>query len=251
MTSDFLTDLLLVVPHPDDEVFGSGAMLARTAARGKAATLTLTRGAAGLTLGLTTRAGLADRREGELRAALATLGVQDITILDYQDYVPDANRGMLEHPGLVAADHAAVLAAVLDAFDRTRPRAVLTFPPNGANGHPDHCFTNAIVLEAFAKASTKPERLYYFASATPFVGPQRPGFLEESEMHARYLVPTHTAAAGAELVTKLSAMACHETQALSVLGFMRQHAARLLDETFHRAYPPVAAGVGMTVVELL
>lgn len=251
MTPDYLTDLLLVVPHPDDEVFGSGAVLARTAGRGRAATLTLTRGAAGRTLGLTTRDGLAAKREQELRASLAMLGVADVTILDYQDFVPDADRGMPPHPGLVAADRSELVALVVAELNRTRPRAVLTFPPNGSNGHPDHCLTNEVVLEAFHAAEPRPERLYYFASPRRFAGPQRPGFLEEPLMLERHLPPTHVAAAGAELVQKLAAMGCHESQALSVVGFMREHASRLLEETFHRAYPPVPAGAPAETVELL
>ncbi len=251
MGTDYFTDLLLVVPHPDDEVFGSAGVLARTAATGRAATLTLTRGAAGRTLGLCARADLADTRELELRASLATLGVRDVTILDHQDYVPDADRGMPEHPGLAAVDFRELLADVLGVMNRTRPRALLTFPPNGANGHPDHCVTNRLVSEAFHAADVRPERLYYFASFAPFKGPQRGGFLEESEMHRRYLAPTHAAAAAGQLEVKLAAMGCHETQALSVLSFMRSSPGRLLEETFHRSYPPVAGDAGVESIELL
>lgn len=251
MASAPRTDLLLIVPHPDDEVFGSGAMLARTARSGRAATLTLTRGAAGRTLGLTNRDGLAARREAELRAALAALGVQDVTILDHQDYVPDADRGLPPHPGLAGVDRSELVAAVANVLERTRPRAVLTFPPNGANGHPDHCLTNEIVLEALEVAPERPERVYYFANPRRFEGPQRPGFLEEDEMRRRWLPPTHAAPAGEELASKLAAMGCHETQALSVLGFMREQPARILVETFHRAFPSVAAGSGVEELLLL
>jgi len=251
MSTVFLSDLLLVVPHPDDEVFGSAGVLARTAAAGRTATLTLTRGAAGRTLGLCTRAELAGKRELELRASLGVLGVQDVTILGHQDYVPDADRGLPEHPGLAGLDFGELLADVLGVLNRTRPRALLTFPPNGSNGHPDHCLTHRLAFDAFHAADVQPERLYYFASFTPFKGPQRPGFLDESEMHGRYLAPTHAAAVGSELESKLAAMACHETQALSVLGFMRNSPGRLLEETFHRSYPPVAAGAEVERVGFL
>lgn len=251
MSDDHLTDLLLVVPHPDDEVFGVGAVLARTASTGRAATLTLTRGGAGRTLGLATRAGLPEARERELRASLAALGVQDATILDYPDYVPDADRGMERRPGLAGVDRDLLLGEVVAVMERTRPRAVVTFGPNGSNGHPDHCVTHELVLAAFAVVRPRPERLYYFASPQPFTGPQREGFLEEPEMHRRRVDVTHASDAGAELVRKLAAMACHETQALSVLGFMRSFPARLLTETFHRAFPPVEEGSGVEKVSLL
>jgi LmbE family N-acetylglucosaminyl deacetylase len=79
-----MTDILLIVPHPDDEVFGVGGLLARTAASGRTvATLTLTRGRAGRTLGLCSQEELPALREQELRGSLAALGVEDVTVLDH------------------------------------------------------------------------------------------------------------------------------------------------------------------------
>ena len=251
MSPDYLTDLLLVVPHPDDEVFGLGAMLARMAAAGRVATLTLTRGAAGKTLGLATRAELPNVRERDLRASLAALGVQDVTILDHQDYVPDDDRGMPRHPGLAGADRAALLAEIEAVLARTRPRVVFTFAPNGSNGHPDHCLTSELTFQAFDRAAVRPEALYCFASSQPFRGPQREGFLPEDEMVRRAVSVTHVADAGSELPRKLAAMACHETQALSVLGFMRSNPERLITETFHRVYPPVPRSAAVQRVETL
>ncbi len=251
MSTDYLTDLLLVVPHPDDEVFGVGAMLARMADCGRVATLTLTRGAAGRTLGLATRAELPNVRERELRASLAALGVQDMTILDYQDYVPDDERGMPRHPGLVGVDRATLLGEIEAVLARTRPRVLFTFAPNGSNGHPDHWLTSELTFEAFDRAEVRPEKLYCFASPQPFRGPQREGFLPEDEMLRRAVPVTHVAEAGSELIKKLAAMACHETQALSVLGFMRSNPARLITETFHQVYPPVPAGAEVVRVEKL
>lgn len=236
-----MTDLLLIVPHPDDEVFGAGALLARIAASGgRAAILTLTRGAAGRTLGLCSRAELPEVRERELRASLEQLGVEDATILDHQDYVPDDDRGVPPHPGLAALPREELLGEMLAVIERTRPRVVLTFPPNGSNGHPDHVVTSELATEAFRRAAHRPEALYYYASDAPFVGPQRPGFLPEERMHERALRPTHYLEADEHLALKLKAMACHETQALSVMGFMRRMPERLLVESFHRAEPPLS-----------
>lgn len=247
-----MTELLLIVPHPDDEVFGAGALLARTAAAGgRTAILTLTRGAAGRTLGLCSREELPTVREAELREALRTLGVEDITIADYQDYVPDDDRGLPPHVGLAAVPEQELLAKMVEVIERTRPKAVLTFPPNGSNGHPDHVVTSALATEAVKRAEHRVRALYYYATERRFEGPQRPGFLPEEEMHARYLEPTHKFGAGDELATKLSAIACHRTQALSVLGFMREMPERLLVETFHRALPPVAAGAEVVRISRL
>lgn len=247
-----MTDLLLIVPHPDDEVFGAGALLARTAAAGgRTAVLTLTRGAAGRTLGLCTRAELPAVREAELRAALDTLGVQDVTILDYQDYVPDDDRGLPPHPGLAAVPEERLLTQMIEVIERVQPKAVLTFPPNGANGHPDHVVTSELATRAVKEAQHRSKALYYYASDKTFEGPQRPGFLPEEQMQALHLMPTHRFDAGDELALKLSAIACHRTQALSVLGFMRNMPERLLIETFHRALPPVAEGAEVVRISRL
>jgi len=247
-----MCDVLLVVPHPDDEAFGCGALLARTAASGRGvATLTLTRGRAGRTLELCTRAELPEVREQELRTSLATLGVSDATILDYPDFVPDADRGMDPDPGLAGVERSRLVADVAAHIERTAPRVVLTFPPNGSNGHPDHVTTHDVVVEALAGTRHRVERLYYFASDRPFDGPQLDGFLAGEEMRARHLAPTHVVAAERFLETKLRAIASHRTQALSVVTFMERFPHRLVMETFHRAVPPVEPGVGTISVDAL
>ena len=247
-----MTELLLIVPHPDDEVFGAGALLARTVATGGgAAVLTLTRGAAGRTLGLCTRSELPAMREAELRAALETLGVADVTIADYRDFVPDDDRGMAPHAGLAAEPEEELLALMLQVIERTRPKTVLTFPPNGANGHPDHVVTSRLVQLAVQRAEHRVQSLYYYASERRFAGPQRPGFLAEEQMQALHLAPTHRLEAGEDLPRKLSAIACHRTQALSVLGFMRSMPERLMVETFHRANPPAPTGAEAVLVSRL
>lgn len=233
-----MTDLLLIVPHPDDEVFGAGGLFARMAADGRrVATLTLTRGRAGRSLDLCDRADVPGVREAELRASLAALGVEDVTVLDHPDFVPDSSRGLEPHPGLRAVGRERLLRDIVPVLDRTRPEAVLTFPPNGSNGHPDHMETNALVLAALARAEHRPQRVYYFASEQPYGGPARPGFLDPEAIRAAHLPPTHVVEAGPFVEAKLRAMGQHQTQALSVVGFLRAFPRRILVETFHRASP--------------
>jgi LmbE family N-acetylglucosaminyl deacetylase len=244
-----MTDLLLIVPHPDDEVFGAGGLFARMAAHGRrVATLTLTRGRAGRSLDLCDRAAVPEVREAELRASLAALGVEDVTVLDHPDYVPDDSRGLEPHPGLRAVPHEPLLEQIVAVLERTRPRAVLTFPPNGSNGHPDHMETHALAHAALDHASHRPERLYYFASDRPYDGPARPGFLAPERIRAGHLPPTHYVEVGPFIEDKIRAMGQHQTQALSVLGFMRAFARRLLVESFHRAQPEAGTDQGARTV---
>jgi LmbE family N-acetylglucosaminyl deacetylase len=234
-----MTDLLLIVPHPDDEVFGVGGVLARTVASGRtAATLTLTRGRAGRTLGLCSQEELPALREQELRGSLAALGVKDVTILDHPDFVPDAERGLPPHRGLETVPAEQLIAEIRSAIERTEPRTIVTFGPNGSNGHPDHVCTHHRVHEALERSDHRPEALYYFASTTPYHGGSRPGFLDPDEIRGLQLLATHHVPVGDFMTTKLRAIGHHRSQALSVATFLRDLADRLVTETFHRADPP-------------
>jgi N-acetylglucosamine malate deacetylase 2 len=247
-----MIDLLLIVPHPDDEVFGSGGLFARMAAQGKkVATLTLTRGGAGRSLGLVEAAALPERREQELRASLDALGVRDVFVWDYPDYVPDDTRGIPHRDGLQAIPPEDLVPKIATLTEELRPRAVLTFPPNGANGHPDHVATHRYTLSALETAQHRPERLYYFASEAPYSGESRRGFLAAEEIRALHLPTTHYVEVGPYVEAKLRAMGQHETQARSVLMFMRMFTRRLLHESFHRARPSVPPGEGARTVESL
>jgi LmbE family N-acetylglucosaminyl deacetylase len=221
-----MVDLMLIVPHPDDEVFSCGGLFTKMAQFNKrVATLTLTRGGAGRTLDLCTREELPALREAELRASLSILGVSDPYIFDYPD-------GRLID--LAEADIVPTIAALLDEL---KPKGVITFPPNGSNGHPDHVASHRLVKAALATSSHRPDALYYFAAERPYSGPARAGFMTPEEIRAAHLSPTHYLDAGPYLENKLRAMGQYETQARSVLMFMRKFPRRLTVESFHRAVP--------------
>lgn len=246
------TDLLLVVPHPDDEVFGAGGMFARMAAHGRSvATLTLTRGRAGRTLGLAEQPALADLRERELRASLAALGVKEVRIEDFPDFVTATDRGLDQHPGLEGVEPKRVVAPIVRALEELRPRVVLTFAPNGSNGHPDHVCTHRSVMAALERSDHRPDALYYYASERPYEGPPRNGFLDSTELRRLHLPPTHYVEVGPYVEAKLRAMGHHQTQALSVLTFMRRFTRKLLVESFHRAVPEVEPNTGAVTVPWL
>ena len=231
-------DLMLIVPHPDDEVFSCGGIFSKMSEAGqRIVTVTLTRGGSGRTLGLCTQAELPILRERELRASLRVLGVRDVYIYDYPDFVPDADRGLPQNGGLRDIPEAQGVAELGGLLQQHHPKIVVTFPPNGANGHPDHVTTNQWVLKALEPLPFAPA-LYYFAGERPYVSDTpRPGFLGADEVKAQFLPPTHYLEVGPYLENKLRAMAQHETQARSVLAFMRSNPRRLLLEAFHRARP--------------
>lgn len=120
--------VVVVAPHPDDEVLGAGATLAVWAAAGTPIlVVAVTDGEASHpgspTLG---RSALAVRRADERRRALAVLGLD-----------PDAVRRLLLPDGAVAADDvAAALTGLLAPDD-------VCLAPVAGDGHPDHDATAA------------------------------------------------------------------------------------------------------------
>ena len=136
--------LMAVLAHPDDESLGFGGVLARYADEGVETSLvTATRGQSGRFRGHARNApehpgedALAAIREGELRAAAGTLGINDLSILDYRDQFLDQ------------ADARDAIRQIAFHIRRVRPHVVLTFAPDGSYGHPDH-----IAISQFASSA--------------------------------------------------------------------------------------------------
>jgi N-acetyl-1-D-myo-inositol-2-amino-2-deoxy-alpha-D-glucopyranoside deacetylase len=154
--------VLFVHAHPDDETLATGSTIAALVDSGAAVTvLTCTRGELGEVIPPELRhlsgAALAQHRLGELRAALAILGVTDHRILgaadarwqgrEPRDYLDsgmrwgatgaepldesDARSLCAAEEGEVAADIAAVILSV-------EPDVVVSYAADGGYGHPDH-----------------------------------------------------------------------------------------------------------------
>lgn len=164
--------MLGVLAHPDDETLGLGAAFARYAAEGVEASLvTATSGERGRYRGVKDgpehpgSEALARIREGELRAAADVLGIRDVTLLGYGD-------GRLDE-----ADPVAVVGRIAAEIRRLRPHVVLTFPPDGAYGHPDHIAISQLATAAVvaaARPASHPEtpphavsKLYYMVTSPP------------------------------------------------------------------------------------
>jgi len=140
--------LMAVLAHPDDESLGVGGTLAKYAAEGvEVFLLTATRGDSGRYRGFLADdprhpgpAKLADIREAELRAAATTLGVREVSLLDFHDQ------------NLDRANPREAIAGIVQHIRRVKPQVVVTFGPEGAYGHPDHVaisqFTTAAMVAA-------------------------------------------------------------------------------------------------------
>jgi LmbE family N-acetylglucosaminyl deacetylase len=155
---------MVVAAHPDDETLGFGGVLARYASGGVETFLvTATRGQRGRyqahRFGDDAHPGgdaLGAIRERELRQAAGELGVAHVRVLDYED----------QHLDRADPREAAVLIAA--EIRAARPDVVLTFPPDGAYGHPDHIAVSQFATAAIVEAASGPgghrvSKLYYLA----------------------------------------------------------------------------------------
>jgi N-acetyl-1-D-myo-inositol-2-amino-2-deoxy-alpha-D-glucopyranoside deacetylase len=131
--------VLAVFAHPDDEVLCCAGTLALCAARGSVTLVCATRGEHGpiADASLATRENLAAVRENELRASCAALGVQDIRILG----LPDSGVAWAGYDG-------ATLNRLVAIVRELRPRALITFGPDGLYGHSDHVAIGELAMEA-------------------------------------------------------------------------------------------------------
>jgi LmbE family N-acetylglucosaminyl deacetylase len=191
--------LLAIFAHPDDEAFLCGGTLALLGRRGvRVQVLTVTRGQAG-SCGdppLCTPAELPLVRERELRCACAALGIAPPILLDYAD------------GALADTDEAAATAQLVTVIEQVRPAVLLTWPPDGLSGHPDHCAVSRWTARASALATQAPFALYHLAVPLSVAGA-----LGLTGLHA---VPDEqiSLAVNVEAVWKhkLAAIGCHRTQ---------------------------------------
>ena len=179
--------VLVVAPHPDDEVLGAGGTIARLADEGaEVSVVIVTKGCPPHFSEETVRRG----RE-EARAAHRVLGVQETILLDF----PAAGLDLVPHRELNAA-----LGAVMHDV---RPETL--FLPFGGDIHLDHqrIFLSALVAARPNGAST-PRAIYAYET------------LSETNWNAPYLSPVFSPNVfmdiGAHLERKIAAMRCFASQ---------------------------------------
>ena len=196
--------VLVLTAHPDDETFRCGGLLALLADRGaRVHVLAATRGEGG-SCGdppLCTREELGIMREEELRCACLALGIEPPRFLDYRDET------------LATVDEAQAVDRVLAVMRDISPEALITWPPDGLSGHPDHVAVSRWATLAFERAAaegwTAPLALYHLAVPRSVAG--RLG------MAQLYAIPDAeidvTVDVSAVWEHKMAAIRCHRTQA--------------------------------------
>ncbi len=162
--------LMAVHAHPDDEVLGTGGVLARYADDGiRTVLVTCTNGEQGdgpdgVKPGQQghDEIQVRERRIAELRDSAAQLGVTHLELLGYRDsgmagWTANADPDAFTN---VPVERAAERLSGL--IDRYRPQVVVTYDENGGYGHPDHIQAHRITVAA-TRSSPIPRKLYYTA----------------------------------------------------------------------------------------
>lgn len=191
--------ILVIFPHPDDEVYGPGGTLIRYAAEGHTVRLvTLTRGEAG-SLGICKTMEpepKAAMRVKELEAAVEVMGLSEFK----QMQLPDKKlESYPENEGV---------SIVLNEVESFKPDILITFHNLGVSSHPDHIAVSRWCRTAIEQ-SAHPTRLLYS------------GVTEEQAsllFHVRNVVAfrpgemTHAISVADVFEKKLEAIRCHESQ---------------------------------------
>jgi N-acetyl-1-D-myo-inositol-2-amino-2-deoxy-alpha-D-glucopyranoside deacetylase len=141
--------LLALFPHPDDEAYAAGGLLARCARAGAAVELVCaTRGERGTDrTGAADGARLAALRTHELAASCRALGIDPPRFLD----LPDGE--------LAAADRTAV-DLLSEELQHTRPHVVVTLGSDGVYANLDHMAWTAAVGAAVQGCADPPRLLH-------------------------------------------------------------------------------------------
>lgn len=152
--------------HPDDESMGNGGMIRRHSASGVEVHLvTATRGGAGWGGRPAGRRPeeLPEIRTGELNAAAAELGIQDVTLWDYPD------------GGVGACDQLEITRRLAALIENLEPSVVVGWGPDGGYGHPDHIAIGACTDRALASLASplRPAHYWMALDATTVAGYRR------------------------------------------------------------------------------
>ncbi len=156
--ADHRPTLMTVHAHPDDEIIGTGGVMARYVREGRRVVLvTCTRGELGEIVVPELDTEENHRRLGELRAAelegaMAALGVTEWENLGYRDSGMVGDHGNLDPRCFWQAPIDDAARRLVWLIRQYRPDVVTTYNDFGSYGHPDHIQVHRVTLPAFERA---------------------------------------------------------------------------------------------------
>lgn len=252
--------LLVVFAHPDDESMGMGGTLAKYAAEGvETYYVCATRGQKGWFGPEEQYPGpsmLGQIRTRELENAVRELGMKGLYFLDYVDGEVDQ------------ANHAEAIGKLVTHIRRMMPQVVVTFPPDGNYGHPDHiavgqlasaavlCAADASYQDSENFAPHRVSKLYYMVESESFIHLVAP-FVGDMTFSVDEQLRGEVAWKDWMITTRIDmadychaawrAIRCHQSQlpTLGLLAEMHEDAGvaiLAMQGTFYRAFSLVNGG---------
>lgn len=144
--------ILVVLPHPDDEVFPMSGTLAQLIEKGAEVTYAcLTLGEMGRNLGnppFANRVTLPQVRIKELEASCGALGIKDLRMLGFHDKTIEFEP------------HEYIDGIIREIVEEVQPDTVFTFYP-GYGVHPDHNACGAAVIRVIESMSPEDRPIVY------------------------------------------------------------------------------------------
>jgi LmbE family N-acetylglucosaminyl deacetylase len=146
--------LLAFHAHPDDEVIGTGGVLARYARNGEqVVVITATDGAEGEIHNYedpeSLKPRLVELRAQEISAAMAVLGVKHHEFLGYRDSGMMGTKANSHPNAFWNADFVEATNRLVRLLRKYQPEVVLIYDPFGGYGHPDHINVHRVGIAAF------------------------------------------------------------------------------------------------------
>src|SRR5512139_1970511 len=199
---------------------------------------------------------LGQLRTQELESAVRELGMSGLEFLGYLDNEVDQ------------ADPAEIIGKIVLHIRSIRPQVVVTFPPDGNYGHPDHiaigqfttaaivCAADASYQDAERLPAYRVQKLYYMVDSENFINLVAP-FMEDMYFPVDDQVRGEVAWKEWMVTTRIEmaeychtawrAIQCHQSQLPSLGALARMHedaaaAVLAMQGTFYRAFSMVNGG---------
>lgn len=142
--------LLAVTAHPGDELAMAGTLARHVEAGVHVALACTTRGALGPPTAGHRPGELGSPAEHDLRCVCTRLGVGELHMLGYHAAGRDGKSDDPE--ALVRASACDVVRRLVQLIRQLRPQVMVTFGPDGLNGHADHVAVGGLATQAFGAA---------------------------------------------------------------------------------------------------
>jgi len=166
MTSSRRASLLVVLAHPDDEIFHGGTLMHLSQQGVRVTLVCATNGEAGKahpSVGSVDNLGAL--RIEELRLSCHRLGIDAPVLLGFHDSARGERQRHGDPRALANVDMLEVEAAIRRVIEDVTPHVILTFDPHGSYYHPDHLAVHRATAAAFFSSgqmgTLAPERLFY------------------------------------------------------------------------------------------